>query len=206
MYPTLLALSAQILLRQGHTRLIEKYVTPPCLEEKLLYAGRDLSFGDSPVTSLPQLRSLGILAAPLMLGILAPAAMAGPLEGYSVGAGVRTGFNDGTSFAIDGKVPLTQFKIQGNGLGVSLRPAVIFGDETELRAAATVDASVSKLTPYGGVGLAYNTDSTGDVSPMLSAGLEFDVQRNAAIRLNGNYIFQDGDTDAELLVMGVFNF
>lgn len=155
---------------------------------------------------LAPLRKLALLTAPLMLGIMAPVAMAGPLEGYSIGAGVRTGFNDDTSFAIGAKLPITQFKIQGNGLSLSARPDLIFGDELEVRTAITVDATALKLSPYAGGGLAYNTDNTGDISPMLSAGLEYDLQRNAAIRLGGNYIFQDGDTDAELLIMGVFNF
>ena len=153
------------------------------------------------------LHKLARLTAPLILVmVMSPAAIAGPLEGYSIGAGVRTGFNDGTSFAVGAKLPITQFKIQGNGLSLSARPDLIFGDEVEVRTAITVDAAALKLSPYGGAGLAYNTDNTGDISPMLSTGLEYDLQRNAAIRLGGNYIFQDGDTDAELLIMGVFNF
>lgn len=156
--------------------------------------------------SLTPLGYLSVLAAPMMIGGLAPAAIAGPLDGYNVGAGVRTGFNDGTSLAIGAKLPISQFEIQDVGLGVSVRPDIIFGDETEFRAAVTLDASASKVNPYGGVGLAYNTDSTGDTSPMLSAGLELDLQQNFGLRLGGNYIFQDGDTDAELLIMSIFNF
>lgn len=155
---------------------------------------------------LTPLRSLAFLAAPVMLSFVAPAAVAGPLEGYGVGAGFRTGFNDDTSFAVGAKVPVTQFKIQGNGLGIAVRPDVIFGNEIEARAAVTLEASVSQINPYGGAGIAYNTDNTGDVSPMLSAGLEWDFQRNTAVRLHGNYIFQDGDTDTEFLIMTVFNF
>jgi hypothetical protein len=163
------------------------------------------------MASLTSLRNLAMLTAALMMGlgapaVFAPAAIAGPLEGYNIGAGVRTGFNDGTSLAVGGKVPVTQFKIQGNGLGLSVRPDLIFGDELEVRAAVTVDASALKLAPYGGAGVAYNTDNTGDLSPMLSAGLEYDIQRNATIRLGGNYIFQDGDTDTEMLLMGLFKF
>lgn len=169
--------------------------------------GGILYFGILTMNVLATLRNLSLwAAAPLLLGIAAPAAVAGPLEGYSVGTGVRAGFNDDTSFAIGAKLPITQFKVQGNGLGLSVRPDLIFGDELEVRAAATVEASALKLSPYGGGGLAYNTDNTGDISPMLSAGLEYDLQRNAAIRLGGNYIFQDGDTDTELLIMGMFNF
>ena len=149
--------------------------------------------------------TLGLTVA-LVQSLAAPAAMAGPLEGYGVGAGLRGGFNDETSLAVGAKLPITQFKVQGNGLGLSVRPDLIFGSELEVRTAVTVDAAALKLNPYGGGGLAYNTDNTGDLAPMLSAGLEYDLQRNAAIRLGGNYIFQDGDTDAELLLMGMFNF
>lgn len=156
--------------------------------------------------SLTHLGYLSVLAAPMMIGVLAPAAIAGPLDGYNIGAGVRTGFNDGTSLAIGGKIPITRFEIYDVGLGVSARPDLIFGDETEFRAAVTIDASASKVNPYGGVGLAYNTDNTGDTSPMFSAGLEIDLQQSFGVRLGGNYIFQDGDTDAELLIMGIFNF
>ena len=155
-----------------------------------------MSFGRISTTLLP------LVSLPLVLIIGTPAS-AGPSNGHYVGAGVRAGFDNGTGLAINGKL---QVKELSDRWSLSLRPTLILDRSTEMRAAFTAEAAIGRVSPYLGGGLAYNTHGSQKVDPMLSAGLDVSLHRNFVVRVGGNYIFQDGDTDAEMLVTGNYAF
>lgn len=143
---------------------------------------------------------LPIVVLPLVLMIEAPA-NAGPSNRHYVGAGVRVG--DGTGLAINAKF---QVKELGDRWSLSLRPTLILDNATEMRAAFTAEAAFGHISPYFGGGLAYNTDGTEKVDPMLSGGIDVSLHRNFVVGIGGNYIFQDGETDAEILFTSNYAF
>lgn len=135
----------------------------------------------------------------LTLGFSAPAALADPPDNY-VGGGVRAEFNDDTAAVIHAKVKvldLGKFSLSG-------RPALIIGNSAELRLAATAEGDIApRLSPYGGGGIAINKDGSGDVDPLLTAGLDIKVIKQLVVQVGGNLIFTNG-TDAE--VMATVNY
>lgn len=153
-----------------------------------------MSFGRLSTPLLP------IIALPLVLMCAAPAS-AGPSNRHYVGAGVRIG--DGTGLAINAKF---QVKELSDRWSLSLRPTLILDNATEMRAAFTAEAAFGRMSPYFGGGLAYNVDGKGQVDPMLSGGMDVSLHRNFVVRVGGNYIFQDGETEAEMLITGNYAF
>jgi len=130
--------------------------------------------------------SLGMAAA--------PEAWADPVDNY-VGVGVRGGLNDDVAAVLGAKVKIADF----GELSLSGRPAIFIGNETEFRVALTGEGEVSPdFSPFFGGGLAINTDGSDDIDPLVAAGLDFRMTEQVVIQAGGNFIFKDGDTDAEL--------
>ncbi|MFZ4677598.1 MAG: hypothetical protein ACOYM4_18220 [Nodosilinea sp.] len=138
------------------------------------------------------------LAALMTLGlgaIAAPAALAQQAPDYYVGAGLRAGFNDNTSFVLDSKAKIADL---GSTVTLSVRPALVFDSSTELRLPLSVDVAVTQsLSPYAGAGVAYNAGGTSTVDPMITGGLDWSVAQHIVIDLNANVLFTSGNTDTE---------
>ena len=132
--------------------------------------------------------SLGIVASP-------QAAWAEPADNY-VGVGARGGFNDDLAAVVGAKIKVTDF----GEFSLSGRPAILIGDEIEYRVALTGEGEVSPdFLIFAGGGLAINTDGSDDIDPLITAGLDYEVTERAIVQVGGNFIFKDGDTDAELI-------
>lgn len=142
----------------------------------------------------------------VLLGIgfaLAPtgAALADP-PAYYVGAGVRGGFNDDFAGVINSKAELLEL---GEELSLSARPAVIIGDDFELRLPLSVEGEIyESVYPYAGLGVAFNQDGSSEVDPMVTAGVDFAVAERIYVGATGNAIFRNNDTDFELI--GTVNY
>ena len=54
----------------------------------------------------------------------------------------------------------------------------------------------SWLSPYLGLGIATNTDSTGKTDAMMSLGADISLSRNISIDLGLKYIFQSSSVDS----------
>ena len=127
---------------------------------------------------------------------------------YYVGAGVRAFFNDDTTFIIDSKVKVLEFGGSSRGrtptsfgsqYTASVRPALYLGNETEYRLPITFETELGdSFYPFLGGGIAYNVDGFEDIDPMITAGLDFRVSQQVILNVEGNFIFQNNDTDAEL--------
>jgi hypothetical protein len=144
---------------------------------------------------------LALLTTLAVGAIAAPAAQAQTIPDYYVGVGVRAGFNDSTSFVLDSKAKVFDFdNIAGGTIGsVSVRPAVIFDSDTELRLPVSVDFILAEnFYPYAGAGIAYNADGRSAVDAMITGGLDWSVARNIVLDLNASVLFKPGDTDTEL--------
>jgi hypothetical protein len=125
-----------------------------------------------------------------------PQVLAKPADNY-LGVGVRGGLNDDTVGVINAKFKITDL----GGVSLSGRPAIFLGDYTELRLALTGEKEIIPgWSPFFGGGLATNTDRSGEVNFMLTAGLDFQVNERFVLQVGGNYIFQSNDTDTELAV------
>jgi len=148
------------------------------------------------------MRSLALPLAVAILGLAPAGAIAEPPVHY-LGVGARGGFNDSTAAVINAKL-----KINGEDRpGVSLRPALLLGDEIEVRLPLTVDLELGEqFFPFAGAGVAYNTDGLSAVDPMLTAGTDVRLVENLVLGLEGNFIFQldSSDTDAEFI--GTVNY
>lgn len=130
----------------------------------------------------------------LTFGIAAPEALAKPADNY-IGVGARGGLYDDTTAIINAKFKITDF----GGVSLSGRPAIFLGNYTELRFSLTGEREiVPGWTPFFGVGVATNTDRSGEVNPMLSGGLDFQISERFVLQVGGNFIFQSNDTDKEL--------
>ncbi|WP_156119862.1 hypothetical protein [Leptolyngbya sp. KIOST-1] len=130
-----------------------------------------------------------------MGAVVAPAAHAQQVPPYYVGAGIRAGFNDNTSFVIDSKAQLLELAPRTT---LSVRPALVFDDSTELRLPISVDYALDRgLYPYAGAGVVYNADGRSAIDPMITAGLDWGLARNVVLDLNGSVLFKPGNTDAE---------
>lgn len=137
----------------------------------------------------------------LVVGAIAPsAAEAQQPPGYAppdyyVGAGVRAGFNDNTSFVIDSKAKVTEL---GGRTTLSARPAIVFDSDAELRLPISVDYALDQaLYPYAGAGVAYNADGRSAIDPMITAGLDWGITRSVVIDINASMLFKPGNTDTE---------
>jgi hypothetical protein len=127
-------------------------------------------------------------------GIGVPEVLAKPADNY-VGVGVRGGFGDDTDAIVNAKFKITDF----GGVSLSGRPAVFLGDYTEFRLSLTGEREIAPgWAPFLGGGLATNTDKSGEVNPMLTAGLDVQVSDRFVLQVGGNLIFQSNDTDKEL--------
>jgi hypothetical protein len=139
--------------------------------------------------------TVALFSAVAVGAIAAPAALAQQVPDYYVGAGLRVGFNDNTSFVIDSKAKLTDL---GNATTLSVRPSVVFDSSTELRLPLSVDFAIDQgLYPYAGAGVAYNIDGRSAIDPMITAGLDWGLARNLVLDLNGSVLFKPGNTDTE---------
>lgn len=131
------------------------------------------------------------------VGAIAPTAVqAQQVPPYYVGAGIRAGFNDSTSFVIDSKAQIVEL---GARTTLSVRPSLVFDNSTELRLPVSVDYALDQaLYPYAGAGVAYNADGRSGVDPMITAGLDWGITRRVVLDLNGSVLFKPGDTDTEI--------
>jgi hypothetical protein len=125
-----------------------------------------------------------------------------PADNY-VGVGVRGGLGDDTDAIVNTKFKITDF----GGISLSSRPAILFGDYTELRLSFTGEKEiVPGWSPFIGGGVAANTDRNREINPMLTAGLDVQVSNRFVLQVGGNLIFQSSDTDKELTVTVNYSF
>ena len=118
---------------------------------------------------------------------------ANEIENY-VGIGVRAGLNDETAAVIDTKFQV--IPLEENSL--SVRPALLIGDEFESRLPISFDLSLdSQFLIFGGGGFAYNFDG-GDFDPMFTGGIDMALSERLILNVEGNYILKSNDTDAEV--------
>lgn len=130
----------------------------------------------------------------------AGAALADP-PAYYVGAGVRGGFNDDFAGVISSKAEFLEL----GEMSLSARPAIIIGDDFELRLPLSVEGEVyDGIYPYAGAGIAYNQDGNSDIDPMITGGVDFAVAERLYVGATANAIFRTGDTDFELI--GTLNY
>jgi opacity protein-like surface antigen len=118
-----------------------------------------------------------------------------------IGGGARIGIGEPTYPLIYGRLG----RIVNEDVAISLRPRYIFGNideqgksnnEGAFQMPLTVNLKpTSWLSPYLGVGIATNTDSTGKTDAMVSLGADISLSRNIAIDLGLNYIFQSSSLD-----------
>lgn len=144
-----------------------------------------------------------------MLSCVAGDAAAEELESpdHYAALGVRAFAHDPTAVVIAGKARLV-------GLGAlsgSVRAALLYGDYFEARLPVTVEGALPlgtwlSVSPFAGVGAAYNTDRVGALDPMVSAGVDVRLPRRVVLSATVNVIWQRtiGDTDKE--GMGAIGF
>lgn len=141
------------------------------------------------------LLGFGLALAPTGVALADPPA-------YYVGAGVRSGFNDDFAGVINSKAELLEL---GEELSLSARPAVIIGDDFELRLPLSIEGEIyESVYPYAGVGIAFNQDGSSEVDPMITGGVDFAVAERVYVGATGNAIFRNNDTDFELI--GTVNY
>jgi hypothetical protein len=67
----------------------------------------------------------------------------------------------------------------------------------------------NRISPFFGLGIATNTDSSGKTKPMATAGLDINITRNLALAASINVIYQSEDEDnrdVEALTVLYFRF
>ena len=136
--------------------------------------------------------------AVVCLALINPSAFAqnGPPAGY-VGLGVRAWLNDSTALVIDSRITAARIA----DWTVSLRPALLFAGEPELRMPITLDlAAWNRLFFYGGAGIALNESRSARADPMITAGLDLAVFGCLVLDINLNHLIKPGGTDTELTV------
>jgi len=111
------------------------------------------------------------------------------------------------NFTVISKIGLTE--------AVSIRPAVVIGDDTTILIPLTYDftiqptgvatEAVSTFAPYVGGGLAIATGSNSDVGPMLTAGADVPIGSQFTANAGVNVGFFD-DTSVGLTVGIGYNF
>ena len=147
--------------------------------------------------------SLQLLGAAMGLMALSSSALAVPFvdqaennqNDHYIGVGMRGGLNDTQVFVLDSKFEVLQ--LEDSSLAV--RPALLFGDYFEARIPVTYALPLGdELAVFGGGGFAYNCDDTGHFDPMLTAGVDVKITDQLTLNVEGSYIFQPHDQDAEL--------
>jgi hypothetical protein len=118
-----------------------------------------------------------------------------------IGGGANIGFGEPTYGTVYGRLGY-QFN---KDLALSIRPAYIFGNSDQSGKSNNEGAFQMPLTldlvpdfwisPFGGVGIATNTDSNGKVEAMLSGGVDFRLAKNVVLTVGLNYVFQSDDND-----------
>lgn len=122
---------------------------------------------------------------------------------YYVGGGVRAGLNDSTAAALNSKIQVADL----GDFTLSARPGLFVGSEVEGRLPLTVETSLDEVIhPYGGAGLAYNTDGLSTVDPMLTAGVDVAMNQNLVLDLKLNVIFQTSSSDTDAELVGTLNY
>ncbi len=144
-----------------------------------------------------------VLVKPLigaLLGVFAIAtpALAFPIEESEinnyVGIGIRAGLNDDAAAVVDSKLEIVPF----NQVSVSVRPAILIGDDVEGRLPVSLDyALAEQVLFFGGGGFAYTFDSS-DFEPMVTGGLDMAISERLILNVEGNLIFKSDDADAEV--------
>jgi opacity protein-like surface antigen len=120
-----------------------------------------------------------------------------------LGGGVRIGIgNDEPTYGmVYGRIG----REIGKDAALSLRPAYIFGNvnsdgssnnQGAFQMPLTLDIYPnSPVSPYAGVGVATNTDSSGNADAMITAGLDINLVKHLSLSLGLNYIFDSSDQD-----------
>lgn len=136
------------------------------------------------------------LLSAVAVGTIAAPGQAQQVPDYYVGAGLRAGFNDSTSFVIDSKAKIAEL---GDRTTLSVRPSLVFDSSTELRLPVSIDYALDQaLYPYAGAGVAYNADGRSAIDPMITAGLDWGITRSVVVDFNASMLFKPGDTDTEI--------
>lgn len=132
----------------------------------------------------------------LNFGICVPEAFAKPIDNY-VGVGARAPLRDDLVLILNAKLKIADL----GGVSFSARPAIFLGNSTESRFALTGEKETSPgWTPFLGVGVATNTDQSGETNLMLSGGVDVQIGEKLALNVGGNWIFQSDDNDREINV------
>ena len=159
--------------------------------------------------SQPPVLTPGLTPLLALGALLATAgAASAQIPDYYMGVGVRALFNDDTSLIIDSKVKVIEFGGNsrsrtpdnlGSQYTASVRPSLFLGNETEYRLPITFETEFSdRFYPFFGGGIAYNVDGFEDIDPMITAGVDVRLSQQLIVNVEGNFIFQNNDTDAEL--------
>lgn len=130
----------------------------------------------------------------LTFGIGGSEVLAKPTDSY-IGVGARAPLQDENAVILNAKFKLIDF---GN-VSVAGRPAIFLGRFTELRFALTGETEIAPgWTPFLGVGVATNTDGSGEVNSMFAGGLDLQISEKVVLQIGGNWIFQSDDSDREI--------
>ncbi len=150
---------------------------------------------------------VSVVAIANVLG-LASSTHAQTMPDNYLGLGVRPGgiTNDSTSFVVDSKVKIGTI----GDFTLSTRPSILFdGRIIESRLPITVEVPLgNSLYPYLGTGLAYNTDATNVIDPMLTGGVDIRLSNSLYVDVNLNLIFQNtiNDLDVDLILTLNYKF
>ncbi len=146
---------------------------------------------------------LALAVSTVSIASLAPSAARAEPPVHYLGVGARGGLNDSAAAVINAKLKITE---QDNP-SVSIRPAVLLGDEIEVRLPLTVETSLSEqIFPFLGAGVAYNTDGLNAVDPMVTGGTDVRLLDNLILELEGNLIFQVDADDLDAEFIGTVNY
>lgn len=141
-------------------------------------------------------------AQPATTAAQQPAAQAAPNPWIvGIGGGARIGIGEPTDGLVYGRLGhrLNQ------SLSLSLRPAYVFGNsdakgrpnhEGAFQVPLTLDVQPDHwISPYIGAGIATNTDSSGSVDPMLSAGVDVRLAKHVNLVVGLNVVLQAADNN-----------
>jgi hypothetical protein len=132
----------------------------------------------------------------LSFGICVPEVFAKPIDNY-IGVGARLPLQDDLSLILNAKLKIADL----GGVSFSGRPAIFLGEFTESRFSLTGEKEIIPgWTPFFGVGVATNTDRSGETNLMLSGGVDVQVSEKLVLNVGGNWIFQSDDSDREINV------
>jgi hypothetical protein len=122
---------------------------------------------------------------------------------FGVGGGLRVGAGEPTYPMLYGRLG----RKLSDDVALSLRPRYIFGNSDSLGIPNDQGAFQMPLTldlrpdywisPYVGVGLATNTDSSGATDAMVSLGADVRLGESFSLDLGMNYVFQSQSVDSD---------